>query len=180
MNDDLSIQTNEAALCGACYHTINDADAFCDSCGYPVKGTLEQQQAFVDNKMVKEIDLEDYNAKIKNAGNKLFWVAGIFAISGFALYATGNNAEEKTNTLIGCLIISLIFVALGAWSRKKPLAALISGAALYGIVLILGAIENPLSIISGIIWKVIIIGAFIKGIKAAIEADKLKKELNIE
>jgi hypothetical protein len=180
MDDNLLIQPTEAAFCGSCYNKVNDTDAFCDNCGYPIMGTLAEQQAFVDNKMVKEIDLEDYKSKIKNAGNKLFWIAGIFAVSGFALYATGNDAEEKTNTLIGCLIISLIFVALGAWSRKKPLAALISGAGLYGIVIILGAIENPLSIISGIIWKIIIIGAFIKGIKAAIEADKINKELNIE
>ena len=175
------IQPTEAALCGSCYNKVNDNDAFCDNCGYPIKGTLAEQQAFVDNKMVKEIDLEDYKAKIINAGNKLFWVAAIFALGGFFLFATSkDDGETKVNGLIVCLVISFIFVALGAWSRKKPLAALISGAALYGIVIILAAIANPLSIISGIIWKIIIIGAFIKGIQAAIEADKIKKEFNID
>ncbi len=181
MEETLAITPSEPALCASCYANVAEADAFCDNCGYPIKGTEEEQQFFKNNRIVKEIDLADYQTKIIKAGNKLFWIAGFFAFGGFIMFLTSKDDQEtNVNGLIVCLVISFIFVALGAWSRKKPLAALVSGAALYGIVVILAAISNPLTIISGIIWKIIIIGAFVQGIKAAIEADKIKKEFNIE
>ncbi|MEO6523466.1 MAG: hypothetical protein ABIN91_17410 [Mucilaginibacter sp.] len=181
MEDNLSIPATKASFCSSCYTKVNEADAYCDNCGYPLKGTEIEQQNFITNRNVKEIDLEDYNKKIKSAGNALYWVAIACVLSGIILYATAAvDAEQKFATLITNLILAIIFIALGVWSRKKPFAALVSGACLYAIILILNAIQNPLSIISGIIIKIIIIGAFIKGIRSAIEAEKIKKELNID
>lgn len=179
MGNELSIQPTEAALCGSCYAKVNDADAFCDKCGFPLKGTEEEQQNFINDRTTKEIDLEDYNKKIKTAGTALYWIAAVCALSGLILYGTGPQ-EQKIPLLVINLILALLFVGLGAWSRKKPFAAIISGAALYAIILVVNAIDNPLSIVQGIIMKIFIIGAFIKGIKSAIEADKVKKELNID
>src|SRR4051812_2224030 len=113
MEDNLSVQPADV-FCASCYTKVNDTDGFCDNCGYPLKGTEAEQQAFTNNKMVKEIDLEDYKAKIANAGNKLFWIAAFFALGGFILFATSKDDQEtNVNGLIVCLVISFIFVALG-------------------------------------------------------------------
>jgi len=176
MEDHLSIPANDSVFCKSCYEKVNNADAFCDNCGYPLKGTPEEQNIFISDRTYKEIDLEDYNKQIKKAGMTLYLIAAFTLLWGVILYAT----SKETAILIGSVIISVIFVSLGFWSRKKPLAAIISGAALYAILIILSAIDNPLSILSGIIWKILIIGAFIRGIKAAIDAEKVKKELNIK
>lgn len=178
MDDNLLTQPTEAALCGSCYNKVNDNDAFCDNCGYPIKGTEEEQWNFKSNRAVKEIDLADYTKKIKDAGNALFWIAGVCLLSGVIFYFSGDE-DLRFGILITYLILSIVFVALGGWSRKKPVAALISGASLYAILQILYLISDPLNILKGIIFKIIIIGAFIKGIKSAIEAEKVKKELNI-
>ncbi|MHB8209647.1 hypothetical protein, partial [Mucilaginibacter sp.] len=71
-------QTNTAALtlCDACYKHINDTDAYCDGCGYPIKGTQKEQDNFISVRNSKEIDLEDANKKIKTAGHSLYWIAG--------------------------------------------------------------------------------------------------------
>jgi len=180
MEDSLSIPANESVFCKSCYEKVNEADAFCDSCGYPLKGTETEQQNFITHRSVKELDLADYNNQIKKAGTALYWIAGILVFGGVLFYFTNSEDEDKLTLLIVNLVIAMIFVALGGWSQKKPLAAIISGASLYGIMVILNAIDNPLTIVRGIIFKIAVIAALIKGIKSALEAEKVKKELNIE
>jgi len=180
--EDISTTNIPAAalLCGACYKHVNTDDAFCDNCGYPLKGTEQEQTNFIYNRSSKEIDLDEANKKINKAKHTLYWVAGATVISGFILYAVSQDAESKTDLLITNLILAFIYLALGAWSQKKPLTAIISGFALYVIVILLNAFVSPATIFSGLIIKILFIGYFINGIKSAIEAEKIKKELNIE
>jgi len=72
------------------------------------------------------------------------------------------------------LVLAVVFLALGGYTHKKPLACIISGLSLYIIVLILFFIDNPASLAYGVIVKIVIIG-----IKSAIEIEKIKKEHNI-
>jgi hypothetical protein len=37
-----------------------------------------------------------------------------------------------------------------------------------------------MNLVRGIIWKILIIGYLIKGMKSAFDAQKIKKELNLE
>ncbi|MHB8208238.1 hypothetical protein, partial [Mucilaginibacter sp.] len=140
------------------------------------KGTQKEQDNFISVRNSKEIDLEDANKKIKTAGHSLYWIAGATVLSGFIFYFINKDVD----LIIINLILGGIYGGLGAWSQKKPLAAIISGFALYVLVFVLNAITNPSSIATGIFLKILFIGYFIKGIKSAIEAEKIKKELNIE
>lgn len=162
--------------CSACYNQINEDDSFCGGCGYPLKGTVEEKNNFISVRNSKEIDLADANNKIKTAGRSLYWIAGATVLSGFIFYFV----NKDINLIIVNLILGAIYAGLGAWSQKKPLAAIISGFALYVLIFILNVITNPSSIANGIILKILFVGYFIKGIKSAIEAEKIKKELNIE
>jgi hypothetical protein len=180
MEEITSVTTPALTLCNACYKHVNEADAFCDNCGYPLKGTEKEQDYFIAVRNAKEIDLDAANKAIKRAGNTLYWIAGATVLMGVIFYFTIHDEASKIDLLIVNLILAGIYVGLGAWSRKKPLAAIISGFALYLIVFLLNAITNPTTIASGIIVKILFIGYFIKGIKSAIDAEKIKKELNIE
>jgi hypothetical protein len=180
--EDLSATNTPAAalLCNACFNHVNSDDTFCDNCGFPLKGSEQEQNNFIYNRNSKEIDLEDANKKIEKAGNILFWIAGATVLTGFIFYFIQKGTEGAVSLLIVNLILGLIYTALGGWSKKKPMAAIISGFALYVIILLLNAFTDPATIVSGIIIKIFFIGCFIKGIKSAIEAEKIKKELNIE
>jgi hypothetical protein len=68
---------------------------------------------------------------------------------------------------------------LGIWSKKKPLAAIVTGFIIYMLILILDALVDPKTILQGLILKIIVIGAFVTGIKGAIEAEKIRKEHNL-
>lgn len=167
------------SFCNACYKAYTPNDSFCNSCGYPLQGTPQQQDFFISERTVKEIDLSSMNEAVRKAGNSLFWIAGLTALSFLFILATVAE-EDRSSVLIANTFLVVAFLALGFLSRSKPTAALISGLSLYLIIHILNAIDNPLTIFSGIIFKVIIIGYLIKGIKAVLDADKLKKELNID
>ncbi len=95
------------------------------------------------------------------------------------MYAADKDPQDKNAALLVNVVLAVIFAGLGFWCRTKPLAAIISGSALYALIVILNAIVNPLTILGGIIFKIFIIIYFIRGIKSAIEAEKLKKDLNI-
>lgn len=165
--------------CDSCLKNIENDDVYCTNCGYPIQGTEIEQKDFIANNEVVDINLADYNKKIRTAGNSLYYLAGIFFFWGVLSYFTTKDSPTAFGYLLISLILAIIFLVLGGYSRKKPLACIISGLCLYIILQVLNAIDNPATILSGIIVKIIIIGYMIKGIKSAIELEKFKKENNL-
>ena len=96
----------------------------------------------------------------------------------YLFFFQGSN-DNASALLITNAVVAIIFLLLGYWSEKKPLAAIISGMTLYILVQILAAIDDPLSILKGIIFKVIVISYLIKGLLSALEAEKIKKQYNL-
>jgi hypothetical protein len=180
MEDVKSAQVQQILSCKVCSTTVDVTDAFCNNCGYPLKGTDQEQRNFISFREAKEIDLNEATKKIRRASIALYVVAGTTVLSGLAMAAVNKNPELRNSLLITNLILAIIYGGLGFWCNRKPLAAIISGSALYAIVLILNAIVSPITIITGLIFKIVIIGFFVRGIKSAIEAEKLQKELNVD
>lgn len=171
-------------LCGCCFKSVGFDDAFCDSCGYPLKGTEAEQKDFTAIRNGKEIDLDAAREKINKAGSVLYWISGATLIVGFLLfmiaYVKDGDNSEAVATLVVNIILGGIYLALASWSKTKPFAAIVSGLSLYVLVIIISAIVSPVSLASGFIVKIIFIIYFVKGIKSALEAETLKKELNLE
>lgn len=166
--------------CGTCYKDVSADDAFCQNCGYPLKGTDQEQKDFRLQHDFRSIDLNNYTEKTRKAGNSLYWLAGIFVFSGLVFYFTKQDTEGAVATLITNLILAMIFLGLARYSRKKPLACIMSGLALYAIIVILNAIVDPVSIVRGIIFKIVIIGLLVNGLKSALEVEKMKKDSGME
>nr|WP_199156234.1 hypothetical protein [Pedobacter sp. ASV2] len=173
----MEIQTN--TFCNCCFKPYNETDSFCFNCGYPFHGTEQDQKNFISLRAVKEIELQESGGKIDSARNSLYWIGGLIAFWTVIAYFMNADAEDALAILITNIILVGAFIGLAVWSKTKPAAALISGLSLYLLVQILNAVVNPMSIFSEIIFKIIIIGYLIKGIKAVLEVDKLKKELNL-
>jgi hypothetical protein len=81
--------------------------------------------------------------------------------------------------LISQLPIAIIFVALGFWCKKRPLPAILCGFTFYLLLQILYTIVSPQTIVNGIVIKLFVIGFLINGIRAVLEAEKIKKEMNV-
>lgn len=169
----------ENVQCPACYNNATTEDAFCNNCSYPFKGTEQDQKNFMSQLAVNEIDLADYNAKIKQGGTSLYYVAGVFGLSTLVDLYQSRGSENLVAIMIIDLIIVGIFIFLGGWSRKKPFAAMVTGMCLYGIVILLTVIGDPVNLLRGIIFKIAIISLLVKGIRATMDAEKLKKETHL-
>lgn len=77
---------------------------------------------------------------------------------------------EHRGLLVVNLILSGLMIFLAWWSRRRALAAILIATAVYVVMQVLNAIADPLTLVQGIIWKIIIIGALVKGIQGALSA----------
>lgn len=178
-NQPVTIPANEIIYCDACHVAVNTADTFCNNCGYPLKGTEQEQGNFIAHLTVNEIELSDLKAKIKKGGDSLYYVAAAFGLGVLVSAFASQDDEGWLATLIIGLIICGIFVFLGSYARKKPFAALVSGISLYLIITILIGILDPVTLFRGFIFKIIIIILLINGLRAALAAEKIMKETHL-
>lgn len=180
MDNNISIQSDNPVLCDACFTKINDSDITCNKCGYPLKGTSSEQKKFIVNKNINEIDHDAYKKSLKISVTALYWVAASSVITGILQYISDSDEELKFYVLIINLILAFVFVALGAWLPKKPLPAIIIGATLYFMILVLNMLYDPLTLTRNFIIKIAIVIVLIRGIVSAANIGKVKKELNIQ
>jgi hypothetical protein len=169
--------SNGTMSCRSCQFLNNETAAYCSECGYPFNAIPEDRDRFIQQRDYSKYLLTELNQKIKKVQNMLFILAGLFGLVGIFMFFS--NEENPVAFLIVYFIIGGIYTGLGFYTKKQPLAAIVSAFCLYLLLLILDAIEDPLTIFKGIIFKIIIIGTFIKGLKAANEAQKIKGQLNL-
>lgn len=165
--------------CASCESLVSEQDQFCTSCGFPLKGTEEAQNQFLSARRYKQHEVKELARKTKNAQTTLFVLSGLFFVVGIIYYFIGGENDLAFVALITNLILSAIFLALGGWSKNKPVAAIISGLVLYVIVQLISIVDDPVNIGKGIIVKIIVIVYLVKGLQSAMEAEKIKKEFNI-
>jgi hypothetical protein len=165
--------------CAACYSAVADTDVYCTNCGYPLKGSEKEQSDFILKKDIAGIDIASYNKRLKAAANSLYYLAGLFMVISIIVFFVRKDDPDVIGLVIPYLILAFIFLALGGYTHKKPLACIVSGLSLYVIEIVINAIDNPATIISGIILKIVIIGYLVRGIRSAIKIEKIKKENNI-
>lgn len=173
----MEIQTNN--LCKACNDTYQITDLYCNGCGFPLAGTDQEQSFYLSERYAKEIDLADLSGNVETARKSLYWIAGFIAVTSAIGYFLAEDSTDQMSILITTIILVSAFTGFALWGKKRPAAAIISGLALYSLIQILNIAMNPVSIFSGIIWKVLIIVYLIKGLRSVLEVEKLKKELNI-
>jgi len=163
--------------CKSCAAKIVNDDAFCTTCGYPLKGTEKEQTRFIRHHAHAVTTAVDLNNKIRRAGNTLYYLSGVFMLIAIIIYCLDPNSPDILIAVLQLVILTGIFLALGSYSRKKPLASLVAGLCLYVIMQVIGMVNNPTNILS--IWKIAIIVYLIIGIRSAVEIEKLKKDHNV-
>jgi len=165
--------------CQCCFEKVSDADHFCQACGFPLKGSAEEQQHFIYTRNYQQMEIDSLSNKVRSARNTLFVLSGFFLLFGLGYFAVNRREDTASAILITNAVVSVIFLLLGWWAEKKPLASIISGMVLYILLILMAAIENPLSLFQGIIVKIIIISYLVKGLMSAMEAEKIRKQYNI-
>jgi hypothetical protein len=165
--------------CEACFTTISDDDIYCANCGYPLKGTALEQKTFIFKQNKVDFDLIAFKKRINKAGSTLFYLSGFFILAGIYNFLSKKDDPDVLALVIPNLILGILFLLLGEYSKKKMLACFISGLCLFIIIEILLFVADPNFDLAYDVFVVVILVYLIRGIKSAIEIEKIKKENNI-
>lgn len=167
----------DLSVCHHCKRTnLAEDEAFCPNCGFPQRGDESSQRRFLAKFNIDKMQQGEYEAAVNKARNILYIVGGLNLLSGILLMAVNNDMAN----LIAGIIVALAFVGLALWSRTRPFPAILTGFIVYITLLVLGAILNPVSIVSGIIWKIAIISGFVYGYRGAKEAEHIKEQMELK
>lgn len=120
--------------------------------------------------------IEEAESKLRNVKIILFVLGGIQIAVGIYYYF-GLGDYMLVATIIQ-LIIGLMYLGLGFLVTKKPLIGVIAGLVLYALLVITNALMDPSSLIMGLLFKVLIVIAFIKAIGYAREVESLRKKMS--
>lgn len=123
---------------------------------------------------VAEKQAEEHRKVIKQARNMLFIIAGLQLVFSVVLTYINKEDEDKGIEQIFGGVVAAIYVGLGFWAGKKPYVALIVSLVLYCLLIVLGAINDPATLAKGMIMRVAIIIALVKGIRKAKSLEELE------
>src|ERR1041385_8220788 len=140
----LVISIPDLSVCYYCHTAPLNENAYCPSCGFPQRGTEEEQKKFITDKRVLLIQLEGMQDNIRKSRNALFGVAALYGVSYLILAITaGLPAVIEGSVVCG------LFIGLGLWANKNPYPAVLTGLICFILIIILYAVINPISIIGG-------------------------------
>jgi hypothetical protein len=146
---------------------------FCTQCRFPIAGTTEEKGRFRSDIAKNKILLKSAEEEMQSARNIIYVLAGFSIIMGLIFFF----AHDDTASLVVYWLIGILYLALAAWCSTNPFSAILTAFIIYLTLQVVSAFIDPATLVSGILWKVLFIGAFVKGIRSASEARNYMREL---
>jgi hypothetical protein len=154
--------------------TQNASDKkFCSQCSFPIGGSEEEQRSFRLLVSSRKRLLNDAQDKIKSAKTAIYFLAVIFFIVGLI----AGIANDDVPTLVVNFFLCVLYLIFAAWCSRSPFGAILTAFIVYATLQVVNAFLDPTSIASGLIIKVFIVIALIKGIRSAQEGQGYLKDL---
>lgn len=159
--------------CENCNNTNSPDLRFCPNCSFPAGGSDEEKSQFririIRNKQL----IKDAKEKIQSAKIIMYVLAGLTFLMG----VFQGFGQDDFSGLIVNSVLAILYLIMIAWMDKNPFAATLSVFILYITINLLNAFFEPATLFSGIILKIIVIAALIKGITSAKQAQDSLNEL---
>lgn len=154
----MEISESNELKCYCCKATYNESDKFCGKCGYPLKATPEEQKKFSINYTLNRFEKDIVKGRLQEVRIILYVISAFTLIYGFVYFI-----ESKSIVLlIVYILFAIMYFLFAVWAKKNAFAASLTGGIVYVSTIVFMAFIYPLSIFSGIIFKVIFIIAFIR------------------
>ena len=163
------------STCGHCNQPVSPDEKFCTNCGYPANGTEREQRNFYIALENKKNLVKDSQKKIRNVKIMLGIIATIQALAGF--FYLFSAAEIGSVLAIIQFVAVLLILGCIIWVNHNPLTGIMAAFVVYILLVILSSLGDPVNLVRGLLWKIIIIGIFIKGIAAARDAKEFASQI---
>ncbi|PWJ42934.1 hypothetical protein [Sediminitomix flava] len=139
--------------CQNCTAQIAEDLQICNTCGFPLGGSKQEQAAFRAKQIIQKSKVKQ---SLKNliAARIILIIWGVFYILAAFIPSFGiqSNAEIGISVVLG-----LIFIASSFLATKKPKIALIIPLSILIISYLLVLFISPIALFNGILWKALIL-----------------------
>lgn len=187
-----------AASCPACRANVAPGAQFCEQCGVRVPGPSVPQttpakpvvrRSLLRRSQQRSVDSE--TSAIGKARMCLSVIAGLLVL-GTLIGWMGMESElskardrgmginsgmvaQMRALLVANVVLAVAFVGLAVWAGRNAFAAVLTGLVLYIAAILASAAVSPITLVQGIIIKVIIIGLLIGGIRAGLQQRRRRR-----
>lgn len=160
------------SICKNCQSEVIESQNDCSTCQFPIGGSEKEQATFIAKQVMLKSDVEYSINSLKNA-QKVLLVLGVvyLTLPNIKVFTTGLSVETVIN-----VIISIFFFVFASLVFKRPKLALALPLIIivsYYLVLML---IDPLLLLTGMLWKALILGGLGYGFYSVIRSDKILKE----
>ena len=123
------------------------------------------------------VDTTPYEKNLKKARIYLYIIAALQIGVGIYQYSTADDPELAL--ILGGIpaAIGVLFLGFAIWSYKQPVIAFMTALITFVVVHLATMILDPTAIYKGIILKILVIVALVKGFKDAREVQKLRESV---
>lgn len=125
-----------------------------------------------------KIDANEYVKQIKSGRTTLYVLCGITVLGAIIGATAGNDYDvSDSEVLIEGAILLVIYGICAVFIKKNPSVALLIALIVYILIILLSAIIDPESLISGILMKGLILFYIGRGVNAAFLLKKVIQKL---
>ncbi len=118
----------------------------------------ESEKSLLEDYHEEIMSMEGYDKPVKQARTILFILAGLQLVPIFFNKGDMSEDESLINTVV-CIVVAVIFAALGFWTKRKPFTAILIALIVYGSLVLLSAIFDPSTLMQGVFLKIIAFGS---------------------
>ena len=158
--------------CKNCKTNLPENSTICGVCNFPVSGTEQEQSLFIAKQSIAKVEVQDSKQKIKNARWVLLFAGVFYVIIPFTPLLLSNN----TFVTILSILIGGFFIIFGLMSYKIPKVAFLIPLILILLYNLLILALNPVELMNGLLWRLILIIGVGYGYFSATKASKLLKK----
>jgi hypothetical protein len=163
----------ELIVCPTCKTDYESQPENCKKCGFPFSASDKEKSVFIGQQILKKGNVSDTKDRIKRARIILWVIGAINIVSPFLFY--NNNSLQGLYIIMG-VFLGLVFIGFGFLTYKKPFVSILIPLILLVIFYVAAGIVEPITIIQGLIWKVLFLSGLIYGLVSIIKAEKIRKE----
>jgi len=143
---------------------------------------LDFNSGELDTKTITEINLLKIDAnqcvkQIKEGRNALILLSFLTMLGSIISMVRGSEFGNSSEIIIEGIILVTIYAVCAAFVKKNPRASLLTAFIIYILIILLSALVDPSTIISGILIKGLVIYFLLKGINAAFNLKKIIQKL---
>jgi hypothetical protein len=123
-----------------------------------------------------DLSMEGHDKPVKKARNVLFVLAGIQLVFGIII-AMQQYGIARIISMAIYIGVATVFFLLGLWTRHKPYTAIITALCIYGSLVLIDLIIDPVNILRGILIKIAVFALLISALSNAKEVQQWKDSL---